>query len=262
VDEDAVRGISKKVTEEILMREAAGLVKQVKVEVNKVQKKVDALGSGGVGAEELDKVRTDIQTSFGEKIEQFLGSDDFKDLVGSVAEERALQLLSTDEVKGALGGGGGGGEGGMISPGQLQSLVDAAVDAKVAAGGGDGGGGGGDIRAAVEQVLTESMAAHVGKYLDEKLPPPEYFENLATVGQVREEIEKRMSGSSAGMGRSGSGLMGSPGESAVFTGLVTRILGSDDLKEMIDDKFKVINNYIKNELVPRVVKKILKEKGM
>ena len=46
-----------------------------------------------------------------------------------------------------------------------------------------------------------------------------------------------------------------PGESAIFTNMLGRVLASDELKELIDDKFRVINTYIKNELVPKAVKK-------
>jgi hypothetical protein len=239
VDTEGVKRIAKKVTEEILMREAQGLVKQVKIEINKVTKKIGKM-----------------EADFGSKIEAFFGSDDFKILVGSIAEEKAMDLLGSDEVKSALSKGGGE----LASPGQIQGIVDTAVKAYMKESGG-GSVSPVDMRNTVEEILITEMPKHVGKFLDDKLPPPEYFENLATISQVREEIERKVSGSGVGVAR-GAALSGNPGESAVFTNMISRILGSDDLKEMIDDKFKVINNYIKNELVPRVVKKMLKEKGI
>ncbi len=273
VDEGAMREIireeGKKVTEEILMREAQGLVKQVKLEVGKVQKQIDKVAQqgGGVKAEDIEKMKTEIEEAISGKIEKFLDSDDFKGLVGSIAEDKTKAAFSKPEIKAALAGAAKGGSegGGMLSPVQIQSLVESAIIAKMKDAPAGGGGMNQDaVKALVDETLKISMAKHVGKFLDEKLPPPEYFESLATMSQVREEIEKKVSGSGAGVARPAGGgvLAGNPGESAVFTNLITRILGSDDLKEMIDDKFKVINNYVKNELVPKVVKKILdEEKG-
>jgi hypothetical protein len=272
MEEEAVRSMiqveGKRVTEEILMREAQGLVKQVKIEVGKVQKQIEVVAAkSGVTPEDVVKIKDEIETSFGEKMSGFFESADFKTLVAGVAEEKTLQLINSEQFQSVLEGIAPSGEAGMLSPTQIKALVDSAVEAQVGtSGGGTGGGGGGGldrdaVASIVEEVLKPTLTAHVGKFLDEKLPPPEYFESLATLGQVREEIDRRMSGSSAGLRAPSGAFTGSPGDSAVFTNLISRILGSDDLKEMIDDKFKVINNYIKNELVPRVVRKTLKTEG-
>ena len=64
-----------------------------------------------------------------------------------------------------------------------------------------------------------------------------------------------------GDGAAGWGGAGGPGDTAVFSSMIQRILNSQELKEAMDDRFKVISNFIKNELVPKEVKKMLKDKA-
>jgi hypothetical protein len=43
---------------------------------------------------------------------------------------------------------------------------------------------------------------------------------------------------------------------------IQRFLATDEVKEMIDDRFRTIRMFLKNEEIPKVVGKILKEKGL
>ncbi|MHC5078153.1 MAG: hypothetical protein ACYTHN_04000 [Planctomycetota bacterium] len=286
--------IASKTTEKILAREAEGLVRQIKIELGKIRnemkkswdqtvalvkspemekhmqsvskklfekelneireelKTAETKSGGGPDAEQLKEVVEEISARVAEDISQeslkgfleelrsrvesgietrlneFMASDTLKDSVSTIARQVAPPPVVT-------------GEGGEVnSEGVRQIVAD-------------------EIMRRTEEAFKDLIPRYVGKFLDDKLPPPEFFESLATLTQVQQEIEKRLKGSRSGSG-SGRAFAGpGPGDSAIFSNVIGRILGSDELKEMIDDKFRVINNYVKNELVPKTVKKMLKE---
>jgi hypothetical protein len=160
------------------------------------------------------------------KVEEFFLSDDVRQTLTGVIQQVA---------PGAAKGGGGG-----ANPEEVRKIVSEELVRRT------------------EEAFKDLVPRHVGKYLDEKLPPPEFFKELVTANQLHSEIDKRLKSSGSG-GSKGWGA--GPGDTGAFVNLVSKILNSDQLKEAMDDRFKVINNYIKNELVPKAVKKMLEEMG-
>jgi hypothetical protein len=298
---EPITAVSMKTTEKVLAREAEGLVRQIKIELGKLRtelKKTWDKAAGLPQSEEMEQriravvgpllegkgssrsaefkeaveeissavasevskdslkgflgeLRDRIGSSIDAKMEEFIESDRLKAAIRGVAEKKVEDFFLSDEVKQTLVGvvkqvapsAAGAAKGGGANPEEVRKIV------------------GEEILRRTDEAFKDLIPRHVGKYLDEKLPPPEFFSALATMQQVQAEIDKKLKGSSGGGGggAGGKGWGTQPGETAVFTNLVSKILNSDQLKEAMDDRFKVINNYIKNELVPKAVKKMLDE---
>jgi hypothetical protein len=299
---EPIAAVSMKTTEKVLAREAEGLVRQIKIELGKLRtelKKTWDKASGIPQSEEMEQrikavvgpllegkgsarsaefkeaveeissavasevskdslkgflgeLRDRIGSSIDAKLEEFIESDRLKTAIKGQAEKKVEDFFLSDDVKQTLVGivrqvapsAGEGGKGGSADPEEVRKIV------------------GEEIMRRTDEAFKDLIPRHVGKYLDEKLPPPEFFSALVTMQQVQTEIDKKIKssgGSGGGGGGGGKGWGTQPGETAVFTNLVSKILNSDQLKEAMDDRFKVINNYIKNELVPKIVKKTLDE---
>ncbi|MHC4780552.1 MAG: hypothetical protein ACYTFG_18425 [Planctomycetota bacterium] len=284
---ETITSIAGSTTEKILAREAEGLVRQIKIELGKVRndmgkswEKTQALMKspemkqqieevakeqiatvakelgGGPGEDQVREMVEDISTGIAEQVAQdslkgFL--DELRNRVEAGFDTRLNEFMDSDDLKKAVGaiaseavtaGGGGGGDGDGGADGLGADAIRKIVSD--------------EIMRRTDEAFQDLIPRHVGKFLDEKLPPPEFFQSLATMVQVKQEIEKNLAGSRSGSGArafSGPG----PGDSAIFSNMIGRLLGSDELKEMIDDKFRVINGYIKSELIPKTIKKMKKD---
>gem|GEM_PF-3921092 len=284
--------IASKTTEKILAREAEGLVRQIKIELGKIRNEMkkhsEQLGAMLQSPEMAKLIEGISRRAVSKDLEALKGQVEasgvkpadeaaLKEMVEEVAS-RVSEEVSQENLKGFLGDLRSRVQDGI--EGQLNEFMESdrwkdavrevATTAVPAGGGGESEGGGmnteqvrvlvgEEIRRRTEEAFQEMVPRYVGKFLDDKLPPPEFFESLVSITQVRQEIETRLRGSGSGSAVRGYGSPGGPGESAIFTNMIGRLLSSDELKEMLDDKFRVINNYIKNELIPKTVKKMLKE---
>jgi hypothetical protein len=289
---ETITKIAGATTEKVLAREAEGLVRQIKIELGKLRndmgkawEKTVALVKSPEMKKQIETVaKKEIQGSVGEikkelkavtaKASSGPGEEAMRDLAEEVstqvAEEVAQESLKgfLDELRGRVEAGFDTRLNEFMASDDLKKKIG-NIARQAAATSGGGGDGSVDIEA-IKSIVSEEIVRrtddafkdmvprHVGKFLDDKLPPPEFFQSLATMVQVKQEIEKRMAGSRSGSSArafSGPG----PGESAIFANMIGRLLGSDELKEMIDDKFRVINSYIKSELIPKTIKKMKKD---
>jgi hypothetical protein len=274
--------IATKTTEKILAREAEGLVRQIKIELGKVRNEMKKSWDQTVALVKSPEMEKKIEEISNRAVEQGLaaqggggGGVNAEEIEGKIEEisERVAEEVSKDSLKGFLDELRTRVEEGIegrleefVQSDKMREAVAAIAQTVMPAGGGGEGGGGGPSPEAIKKIVSDEIIRrtdeafqdlvpkHVGKFLDEKLPPPEFFESLVTRTQVQQELDKRLK---AGSGSARAASPGGPGESAIFANMIGRVLSSDELKELIDDKFRVINNYIKNELVPRAVKKEL-----
>ncbi|MCI0340029.1 MAG: hypothetical protein L0216_02565 [Planctomycetales bacterium] len=149
----------------------------------------------------------------------------------------------------------------------LPKAVAEAVPAAMATAGGSGnvGGGGVDpetlgqmLEAKFREFQTTELPRVLGTFLDQKLPM-EMFQNVVTLEDVRREVASARA--AGGAAPAGTPPAFSGGKGPADSQVLTRILGSQELKEMLDDKFRLMTTYLKTDLIPKLVKDTMAKGG-
>ena len=118
-----------------------------------------------------------------------------------------------------------------------QGLNESSTDSS-----GVGGGLGGnpeDIKKALGEVVTTAL-----------------FDSGLLEKIVEKQVEKKLASSGGGGSGAPSGDLTAHIESTVKT-----LLAGEDMKILIDDKFRAISLYLKSDVIPKTVKKVLQEEG-
>jgi hypothetical protein len=93
-----------------------------------------------------------------------------------------------------------------------------------------------DFKAIGRRLIKESLEAEIGQKLTRITSSP------AVTNAAREAIRREISGE------------------AILEVAIKRILTSDEIKKMIDDRFRTIQMFLQNELIPQLLKKFIQEK--
>ena len=107
--------------------------------------------------------------------------------------------------------------------------LDSFKKAVAEASGGVGGGNAAETKKALGEVVTSAL-----------------FDSGILEKMITKQIERRA---------------GSSGTDAQVHAQVKELLAGEEMKIMLDDKFRAISLYLKGEVIPKTVKKILEETG-
>ncbi len=125
---------------------------------------------------------------------------------------------------------------------QVKAIVDAAIDNRI----GDRLTAGTEIEKRIEDLKSEikqSAKSAVREYAGRELT--DMASKMAGAPEVKKAIKDSISGELV--------------ETAILERAIQSFLATDEVKEMIDDRFRTIRMFLKNEEIPRIVNQILKE---